>query len=54
MDQLDALNHAPPLQTFLGKLPSKASGRRYIAMAKELRLKKESELEIVASFMTDK
>merc|ERR1711942_572063 len=51
--QLEALNHAPTLQTFLGKLPSKASGRRYITMAKELRLKKKTELEIIADFMTD-
>ena len=51
--QLDALDHAPTLKTFLGKLPSKASGQRYIAMASELRLKKKSELEIIATFMTD-
>ena len=52
VNQLDALNHAPMLKTFLGKLPSKASGQRYIAMASELRLKKKSELEIIAAFMT--
>ena len=52
VDQLDALNHAPTLETFLGKLPSKASGQRYIAMASELRIKKKSELEIIATFMT--
>ena len=34
--QLDTLNHAPTLKTFLGKLPSKASGQRYIALATEL------------------
>ena len=51
--QLEALNHAPTLQTFVGKLPSKASGRRYLTMAKELRLKKKTELEIVDDFMTD-
>merc|ERR1711867_399932 len=39
------------LKTFLGKLPSKASGLRYNAMASELRLKKKSELEIIATFM---
>ena len=52
VDQLDALDHAPTLKTFLGKLPSKASGQRYIAMDSELRLKKKSELEIIAAFMT--
>ena len=52
VNQLDALDHAPMLKTFLGKLPSKASGQRYITMASELRLKKKSELEIVATFMT--
>ena len=52
VNQLDALNHAPTLKTFLGKLPSKASGQRYIAMASELRIKKKSELEIIATFMT--
>merc|ERR1711942_386006 len=51
--QLEALNHAPTLQKFVGKLPSKASRRRYITMAKELRLKKKRELEIIADFMTD-
>ena len=50
--QLDALDHAPMLKTFLGKLPSKASGQRYIAMATELRLQKKSELEIIVTFMT--
>ena len=54
VDQLDALDHAPMLETFLGKLPSKASMLRYIAMESELRLKKKSELEIVATFMTAK
>merc|ERR1711872_1038456 len=52
VNQLDALNHVPTLKTFLGKLPSKASGLRYIAMASELRIKKKSELEIIATFMT--
>ena len=52
--QLEALNHAPTLQKFLSKLPSKASGRRYITMAKDLRLKKKTELEIIDDFMTDK
>merc|ERR1712082_42705 len=52
VNQLDALNHAPMLKTFLGKLPSKASGQRYITMASELRIKKKSELEIIATFMT--
>ena len=51
VDQLEILNHAPTLKTFLGKLPSKASGDRYIAMASELRLKKETELNIIAAFM---
>ena len=50
--QLDALDHAPTLKTFLGKLPSKASGQRYIPMATELRLQKKSELEIIVAFMT--
>merc|ERR1711895_84613 len=52
VNQLDALNHALTLKTFLGKLPSKASRQRYIALASELRLKKKSELEIIAAFMT--
>ena len=39
VNQLDALNHAPTLKAFLGKLPSKASGLRFIAMASELRTK---------------
>ena len=51
--QLDALNHAPTLKTFLAKLPSKASMDRYIDMASELRPKKKSELDIIAAFMTD-
>ena len=50
--QLDALNHAPTLKTFLAKLPSKASVDRYIDMASELRPKKKSELDIIAAFMT--
>ena len=54
VDQLDALNHAHMLKTFLGKLPSKASLDRYIAMAKELKPKKKMELEVIAAFMTDK
>ena len=54
VDQLDALDHAPMLETFLGKLPSKASVHRYIAMDAELRPKKKSELEIIAAFMTAK
>merc|ERR1712082_274186 len=41
------------LKTFLGKLPSEVSRQRYIAMAKELRPKKKTELEIIAAFMTD-
>ena len=53
VDQLEVLNHAPMLKKFLSKLPSKASGDRYIAMAKELRPKKKTELEIIAAFMTD-
>merc|ERR1711942_503502 len=51
--QLEALNHAPTLQKFLSKLPSKASGRRYITMAKDLRIKKKTELEIIHYFVTD-
>ena len=35
--QLEALNHAPTTKTFLSKLPSKASGQRYIALATEMR-----------------
>ena len=50
--QLNTLNHVPTLKTFLRKLPSKASVQRYIAMASELKLKKKSELEIIATFMT--
>merc|ERR1711895_412925 len=53
VNQLDVLNHAYMLKTFLRKLPSEASGLRYIAMASELQTKKKSELEIVATFMTD-
>ena len=49
VDQLSTLNHTPTLQMFMGKLPSRASGDRYIAMASELRLKKESELDIIAA-----
>ena len=41
MDQLEILNHAPTLKTFISKLPSKASLDRYIAMAKELKAKKQ-------------
>ena len=53
VDQPEALNHAPTLKKFLSKLPSEASTQKYIAMAKELRPKKKSELEIIAFFMTD-
>ena len=53
VDQLEILNHAPTLKTFIGKLPSKASLDRYIAMAKELKSKKKSDLDIIAAFMTD-
>ena len=52
VNQLDVLNHWPMLKTFLRKLPSEASVMRYIAMESELRLKKKSKLEIVATFMT--
>ena len=38
VDQLEALNHAPTIKAFLGKLPSRASTMRYIAMTTELRL----------------
>ena len=50
--QLDALNHAPTLKTFLTKLPSKASMDRYIEMAAELKSKKKSDLHIITAFMT--
>ena len=53
MDQLEILNHTPTLKTFLGKLPSKASLDRYIAMAKELKPKKKSDLDILAAFMKE-
>ena len=54
VNQLDVLNHPYALDTFLRKLPSKASKWRYIAMASELRSKEKSELEIVTTFMTAK
>ena len=54
VDQLEALNHAPTLKTFLSKLPSRASTTRYIAMATELRLQKKSDLEVIEAFMTAK
>merc|ERR1711872_491513 len=44
VDQLEILNHAPTLKTFIGKLPSKASLDRYISMAKELKAKKKTDL----------
>ena len=53
VDQLEILNHAPTLKTFIGKLPSKANLDRYITMAKELKPKKKSDLDIIAAFMTD-
>ena len=49
--QLQILDHALTLKGFIGKLPSKAIGDRYIAMAKELKLKKETDLNIVNAFM---
>ena len=52
VNQLDVLNHAYTLKTFLSKLPSKASMHRYIAMALELRPKKKSELDIITTFLT--
>ena len=51
MGQLQILDHAPTIKGFIGKLPSKAIGDRYIAMAKELKLKKETDLNIVNAFM---
>ena len=54
VNQLEALNHAPTIKAFLGKLPSRASTTRYIAMATELRLQNKSELEIIKAFMTAK
>ena len=53
MDQLGILNHAPTLKTFIGKLPSKASLDRYIAMEKELKAKKKSDLDIITAFMRE-
>ena len=53
VDQLQILNHAPTLKTFIGKLPSKASLDRYIAMEKELKAKKKSDLDVITTFMHD-
>ena len=41
------------LKAFIGKLPSKASLDRYIAMAKDLKPKKKSDLDILAAFMKE-
>ena len=49
--KLEILNHPPTIKGFVTKLPSKAIGDRYIAMAKELKEKKESDLNIVNAFM---
>ena len=49
--KLQILDHAPTIKGFITKLPGKAIGDRYIAMAKELKLKKESDLNIVNAFM---
>ena len=40
--KLQILDHPPTIKGFISKLPSKAIGDRYIAMAKELKIKKES------------
>ena len=45
------LDHAPTIKGFITKLPSKAMGERYVAMAKELKIKKEKDLNIVNAFM---
>ena len=49
--KLQILDHAPTIKGFIRKLPSKAIGDRYIVMAKELKTKKESDLNIVNAFM---
>ena len=50
VNQLDALNHAPTLKTFLTKLPNRSMDR-YIEMAAELKSKKKSDLDIIVAFM---
>ena len=49
--QLQILDHAPTIKGFISKLSSKAIGDRYIVMVKELKLKKETDLNIVNAFM---
>ena len=51
--QLQILNHAPTLKTFISKLPSKACLDRYIAKEKELEPEKKSDLDILAAFMKE-
>ena len=53
MDQLQILNHAPTLKTFIGKLPSKACLDRYIAKEKELEPQNKSDLEVLTAFMKE-
>ena len=53
MDQLQILDHAPTLKTFIGKLPSKACLDRYIAEEKELEPQNKSDLEVLTAFMKE-
>merc|ERR1711867_46293 len=47
----EVLDHAPTIKGFVTKLPSKEIGERYVAMTKELKLKGETDLSIVNTFM---
>ena len=49
--KLEVLDHPPTIKGFVTKLPGKAICDRYIAMVKELKEKKESDLSIVKKFM---
>ena len=51
MGKRQILDHAPTIKGFITKLPSTAMGERYVVMAKELKIKKESDLNIVNAFM---
>ena len=49
--KLEVLDHPLTIKGFVTKLPRKAICNRYIAMVKELKEKKKSDLSIVNKFM---
>ena len=51
--KLEVLDHPPTIKGFVTKLPGKAICDRYIAMVKELKEKKVSDLSIVNKFMKE-